>query len=67
MPQKRHGERADAGPYLQNRVIGRDLGQRDDLLQDGIVHEEVLAERVLRGQPMGLQHGARGGSACERR
>lgn len=43
--EQRDGERAHAGPHLQHVVVGRKIGQGDDLLQDGVVDKEVLAER----------------------
>lgn len=63
--QQRDGERPDSRTHFKH-VVGRiKLRKLDDLLQNRIVDQEVLPERMLRRKPMLLQDIARCRRSCQ--
>ena len=67
MLEKRDAQRTNAGAHFQHEIVGSEVSQCDDLLQDGIVDEEVLAERVLGRQAVRFQNSACLRDTCKRR
>ena len=53
--EKSDGEGADARPHLEYHVIPADLREVEDVRDDAVVDEEVLAEAVLRGEPEAVE------------
>ncbi len=53
---QRDGERADAGTDLEHGLVAGERGEFEDAADDVVVDEEVLAERLLGGQAVALEH-----------
>ena len=53
--EQRHREGTNAWTNLQNHILRREARKADDLADDVVIHEEVLAQPMLSGQAKALQ------------
>ena len=63
--QQRNSESSDSRTHFKHVIRGVKLRKLDDLLQNCIVNQEVLAERMLRRKTMLLQDIARCRRSCQ--